>query len=253
MTGAALLAARAGLKLGAGRVFAGLLHALAVDPLQPELMLRSPDDALAQATTVVVGPGLGVSDTALAILRRVASADFPLVLDADALNLLAARPVLAAHVPAARHQRSSRRIRPRPRACSRPASRQSRPTVSAPRWNWRSASRPTSHSRAAAPSSPIPTAAGASTPPAIPGWPRAAAAMCSPAWPARCWRRAGRPLPRYAAPSMAARRSRRLAGRRRRRPDRHGRRRTDSRRTQPAQSTDRHACLTGRKVGWPCC
>ena len=98
MTGAALLAGRAGLKLGAGRVFAGLLHALAVDPLQAELMLRSPDDALAQATTVVVGPGLGVSDTALAILRRVASADFPLVIDADALNLLAARPVLAAHV-----------------------------------------------------------------------------------------------------------------------------------------------------------
>jgi hydroxyethylthiazole kinase-like uncharacterized protein yjeF len=98
MAGAALLAARAGLKLGAGRVFAGLLHALAVDPLQAELMLRSPDDALAQATTVVVGPGLGVSDTALAILRRVASADFPLVIDADALNLLAARPVLAAHV-----------------------------------------------------------------------------------------------------------------------------------------------------------
>jgi hydroxyethylthiazole kinase-like uncharacterized protein yjeF len=98
MTGAALLAGTRGLKLGAGRVFAGLLHALAVDPLQAELMLRSPDDALAQATTVVVGPGLGVSDTALAILRRVASADFPLVIDADALNLLAARPVLAAHV-----------------------------------------------------------------------------------------------------------------------------------------------------------
>ena len=98
MTGAALLAARAGLKLGAGRIFLGLLHALAVDPLQPELMLRAPDDALAQATAAVVGPGLGASDAALAILRRVASADFPLLLDADALNLLEARPVLAAHV-----------------------------------------------------------------------------------------------------------------------------------------------------------
>ncbi|MFA5124052.1 NAD(P)H-hydrate epimerase, partial [Zavarzinia sp.] len=49
MTGAALLAGRAGLKLGAGRVFVGLLQPLAVDPLQPELMLRTPDDALAQA------------------------------------------------------------------------------------------------------------------------------------------------------------------------------------------------------------
>lgn len=110
MTGAALLAARAGLKLGAGRVFVGLLQALAVDPLQAELMLRAPDDALAQATAAVVGPGLGASDAAVEILRRVlspkpgavpgdsASHDFPLLLDADALNLLAAHPVLAAQV-----------------------------------------------------------------------------------------------------------------------------------------------------------
>lgn len=102
MTGAALLAARAGLKLGAGRVFVGLLQALAVDPLQPELMLRSPDEALALATTAVVGPGLGASAAALEILRRALSpkpsADFPIVFDADALNLLAAHPVLAARL-----------------------------------------------------------------------------------------------------------------------------------------------------------
>jgi hydroxyethylthiazole kinase-like uncharacterized protein yjeF len=98
MTGAALLAARAGLKLGAGRVFVGLLQELAVDPLRPELMLRSPEDALAQATTAVVGPGLGASDAAVEILRRVVSADFPLLLDADALNLVGAHPVLAARV-----------------------------------------------------------------------------------------------------------------------------------------------------------
>ena len=98
MSGAALLAGRAGLQLGAGRVFVGLLQELAVDPLQPELMLRSPDNALAQATAAVVGPGLGASDAALEIIRRVASADFSLLLDADALNLLAAHPVLAARI-----------------------------------------------------------------------------------------------------------------------------------------------------------
>ncbi|MCK9382739.1 MAG: NAD(P)H-hydrate dehydratase [Sulfuritalea sp.] len=98
MTGAALLAGRAGMKLGAGRVFVGLLQALAVDPLQPELMLRTPDDALAQATAAVIGPGLGASDAAVEILRRTVSADFPLLLDADALNLLAAHPVLAARI-----------------------------------------------------------------------------------------------------------------------------------------------------------
>jgi len=110
MTGAALLAARAGLKLGAGRVFVGLLAALAVDPLQPELMLRSPDGALAQATVAVIGPGLGAADEALEILRRClpaernprhaerAIAELPLLIDADALNLLAAHPVLAARI-----------------------------------------------------------------------------------------------------------------------------------------------------------
>jgi hydroxyethylthiazole kinase-like uncharacterized protein yjeF len=98
MTGAALLAARAGLKLGAGRVFLGTLQALAFDPQQPELMLRSPDDALAQATTAVVGPGLGTSAAAAEILRRAVGTDFPLLLDADALNLIATHPVLATYV-----------------------------------------------------------------------------------------------------------------------------------------------------------
>jgi hydroxyethylthiazole kinase-like uncharacterized protein yjeF len=98
MTGAALLAARAGLMLGAGRVFVGLLEALTVDPLQPELMLRTPDHALSNATSIVIGPGLGQSGTALDILRRVVSIDYSLLLDADALNLVATHPVLAATI-----------------------------------------------------------------------------------------------------------------------------------------------------------
>lgn len=104
MAGAALLAARAGLMLGAGRVMVGMLERLALDPAYPELMLRAPDDALAQATAIVAGPGLGQSDAALTLLRRLASpekgisfghADFPVLLDADALNLFAIHPVLA--------------------------------------------------------------------------------------------------------------------------------------------------------------
>jgi hydroxyethylthiazole kinase-like uncharacterized protein yjeF len=98
MTGAALLAGRAGLQLGAGRVFVGLLQPLSVDPMQPELMLRTPDDALAQATAAVIGPGLGASALAVEAIRRVTSADFSVLFDADALNLLAAHPVLAVHI-----------------------------------------------------------------------------------------------------------------------------------------------------------
>lgn len=98
MAGATLLAGRAGLMLGAGRVMAGMLDRIPVDPMQPELMLREPVEALAHATATVAGPGLGQSAQALDLLRRLASADFPLLLDADALNLLAAHPVLANHV-----------------------------------------------------------------------------------------------------------------------------------------------------------
>lgn len=98
MTGAALLAARAALMLGAGRTFCGLLQALAVDLVQPELMLRTPELALEQATALVIGPGLGQSDLALDLVRRIASADFSVLLDADALNLIAFHPVLAQQI-----------------------------------------------------------------------------------------------------------------------------------------------------------
>jgi ADP-dependent NAD(P)H-hydrate dehydratase / NAD(P)H-hydrate epimerase len=130
MAGAALLAGRAALKLGAGRVYVGMLERLAVDAAQPELMLRTPDDALRLATALAIGPGLGQSDAALELVRRAIArppdarppgslppegahaslpsnsarapglpggsmgADLPLVVDADALNLLAAHPVL---------------------------------------------------------------------------------------------------------------------------------------------------------------
>jgi len=93
MCGAALLAARAALKLGAGRVYVGLLDAAAatVDLQQVELMLRQVDDVfqLDQISCLVVGPGLGQSPMALQCLARAIACKLPLVLDADALNLLA--------------------------------------------------------------------------------------------------------------------------------------------------------------------
>jgi hydroxyethylthiazole kinase-like uncharacterized protein yjeF len=102
MVGAALLAGRAALKLGAGRVYVGLLdrNALAVDPGQPELMLRPPREILAagQATALALGPGLGQGGAALALLKEALMGTLPLVLDADALNLLAAHPVVGGWV-----------------------------------------------------------------------------------------------------------------------------------------------------------
>lgn len=98
MCGAALLAGRAALKLGSGRVYVGLLapDAPAVDVLQPELMLRTPEQLFEVdgLSCLVVGPGLGQSPQALQLLRRAVETELPLVLDADALNLIAAHPDL---------------------------------------------------------------------------------------------------------------------------------------------------------------
>lgn len=103
MTGAAVLAARAGLLCGAGRVLVGLLDdAVPMDPLHPELMfrLRFPDPDLDRAACVVVGPGLGRSVEAAARLDHCLGLPIPLVLDADALNLVAASEVRARRIAA---------------------------------------------------------------------------------------------------------------------------------------------------------
>jgi ADP-dependent NAD(P)H-hydrate dehydratase / NAD(P)H-hydrate epimerase len=95
MTGAALLAATAALKLGVGRVYLGLIatNAIGVDTTQPELMLR-PIHELFKAghlNCLVIGPGLGTEPDACFWLNCALESTLPLVLDADALNLLAGR------------------------------------------------------------------------------------------------------------------------------------------------------------------
>ena len=105
MNGAALLAASAALHAGAGRVFVSLLGdapALSVDTQQPELMFRAFDALDLKQHVIVCGCGGGeavkaVLPTLLATARR-------LVLDADALNAIAASPQLQADL-AVRHRR----------------------------------------------------------------------------------------------------------------------------------------------------
>lgn len=102
MVGAALLAGRAALRLGAGRVYVGLLaeQAPKVDFVQPELMLCPAGELidLPQLTALAVGPGLGMSTGAREALDLAVDSALPLVLDADALNLLALWPELAQRV-----------------------------------------------------------------------------------------------------------------------------------------------------------
>lgn len=101
MVGAPLLAARAALKLGAGCVHVALLaeNAPVVDPLQPELMLHPARDILTSTpfapspskgnSVIAIGCGLGTSKEAYRLLYEALQTRLPLVLDADALNLLA--------------------------------------------------------------------------------------------------------------------------------------------------------------------
>ncbi len=93
MIGAALLAARAALKLGAGSVHAGLLAEIApgIDLVQPELMLHNASAAmrLSGVNVFVIGCGLGTSIKAQKILYEALMRNTALVIDADALNVLA--------------------------------------------------------------------------------------------------------------------------------------------------------------------
>ena len=98
MTGAALLAASAALHRGAGRVFVALLDqtkrgsgrtaGMSVDPSHPEVMFRAVDALDLASATVVCGCGGG--EAVAAVLPAILKEAPRLLLDADALNAVAA-------------------------------------------------------------------------------------------------------------------------------------------------------------------
>jgi len=94
MTGAALLASCAALHAGAGRVFVSLLDnsSLSVDTSQPELMFRACHALDFSAMTVVCGCGGG--EAIGTQLPRLLSTSARIVIDADAINSIAANAPL---------------------------------------------------------------------------------------------------------------------------------------------------------------
>jgi NAD(P)H-hydrate epimerase len=100
MPGAACLAAEAALRVGAGLVSVATApeNLVAIVARRPELIchgVSAPaalDVLIEQADVVAVGPGLGQSEWALGVLAQVLAASKPLVVDADALNLIAEHP-----------------------------------------------------------------------------------------------------------------------------------------------------------------
>jgi len=90
MGGAVLLAGRMAAMAGAGRVFAAFADMTpAFDPVHPELMCRDAHRIDLKQGAAVVGPGLGTSREAHDLVARALASELPLVLDADALNLIA--------------------------------------------------------------------------------------------------------------------------------------------------------------------
>ena len=97
MPGAVRLAGEAALRVGAGLVTVAVSHenVVAIAAGRPELIclgVQTPEalePALERAEVIAIGPGLGRSDWAHGLLAKVLASERPLVVDADALNLIA--------------------------------------------------------------------------------------------------------------------------------------------------------------------
>lgn len=92
MIGASILAARAALISGAGRVTLECRaeHAPHVDMVYPEIMFATKPVNLEDFDAIVLGCGLGTSAEAKARVIEALNCQKPLILDADALNIIAA-------------------------------------------------------------------------------------------------------------------------------------------------------------------
>jgi len=98
MVGALCLAGHSALRCGAGKVIlASLESKFQYDVLMPELMVDTYTNILKNLdkySVVVVGPGLGLDDTAHYIIKKIiqSQAICNFIFDADALNIIASNP-----------------------------------------------------------------------------------------------------------------------------------------------------------------
>ena len=121
MGGAALMAAEAAGRCGAGLVSAATRpeYTAAFASRRPEVMAHGINSGLelqpllSRATVIAIGPGLGQAPWAEQLLQQVLATDLSLVIDADALNLLADR------VSAASRRRDNWVLTPHPGEAAR--------------------------------------------------------------------------------------------------------------------------------------
>ncbi|MGL5002334.1 MAG: NAD(P)H-hydrate dehydratase, partial [Casimicrobium sp.] len=122
MLGAALLASRAAMRMGAGKVKVGWLAEPypQVDPLMPEVMMRSASDLMNDACdAIVIGCGLGVSGAAVRAMNSQLKRDIPILIDADGLNLIAESAELAKLVQQRAQRKAPTIITPHPAEAAR--------------------------------------------------------------------------------------------------------------------------------------
>jgi len=95
--GAARLAAEAAMRVGSGLVSVATRksHAAQLSSVIPEIMSHGVETLnelmplIKRANVIAIGPGLGQSEWAKLLFARVLESDLPIIIDADALNLLA--------------------------------------------------------------------------------------------------------------------------------------------------------------------
>jgi hydroxyethylthiazole kinase-like uncharacterized protein yjeF len=100
-SGAPRMAGAAALRVGAGLVTVAThpQHAAILNAALPEVMCTGVKNAralmplLKKANVIVLGPGLGQTAWAKALLKKAMASNLPMVVDADGLNLLAKNPV----------------------------------------------------------------------------------------------------------------------------------------------------------------
>lgn len=104
-SGAAKLAAEAAARTGAGLISIATrsAHAALLNLTRPELMCHGMEEAsslpalLNRASVIAIGPGLGQGRWGETMFEQALASPLPLVVDADALNLLARQPVRRDH------------------------------------------------------------------------------------------------------------------------------------------------------------
>ncbi len=118
MIGAARLAAEAAARVGAGLISIATrsAHAALLNLTRPEIMSHGVETAeqlkplLEKANVIAIGPGLGQTPWATSLLEAIKETEKPVIVDADALNLLAKTPFRFTNSILTPHPREAARL-----------------------------------------------------------------------------------------------------------------------------------------------